>query len=575
MEHEDEELVLEADRTLTEYLRQGQTLENDQRDETLGSLVLPPAENMMLTASSLDHLRGTSESPRVTALAAAAAAVTSSIEPRLAAAVPQFMTKPLRSRVNTLQQILEQRKAEIRALRKEMRSAPHLSAEVAALAGENAALARRAREGAMRVATLRTEGASLAWTANADKVRAESFQRERGSLLEALGKLERAEEKARKAREASERELCVEQIRLRDVSVAHGAELEGLKHQVSCSKSQKAEADRTRAELEKRCAEMKTSAGSLPPQGYSSKASVTDASNSSKTLAELTQARQRSAELHYEHAAFASRLSVSRLRAPETNSKALAIAKELVDASLATSWLRTQVASTSEASLNDELSRLITYNKQLSKRLGDAKQHVPTIAPSGCQNTPAIPLSFDGTTGGTSENGNAATFENQALRASWQIEVKKQREVRRKVDEFRKLERAALQQLVQLGEAIRPWRETMLRVHMLNEGDGEGSRIGINTSETSAATASLPALPTTALLACVGSSGGSTPHSSDSSPEAIAKAMCACVEALAVSFSNRLAVCTAASPTADFRARRENRRGGLRSARGGDERVFV
>ena len=46
-------------------------------------------------------------------------------------------TRPLRARVQALQHVLNRRAAEIRALRAEVKYAPHGSAEVTALAAEN------------------------------------------------------------------------------------------------------------------------------------------------------------------------------------------------------------------------------------------------------------------------------------------------------------------------------------------------------------------------------------------------------------------------------------------------------
>lgn len=87
---------------------------------------------------------------------------------------------------------------------------PPASPELAALASEGGTLEQRTREGAALVAKLRTETASLEWSASAAEQQKNRLQHERRTLLQRLGDLEASEKALRQVAQDTEEQLQAE-----------------------------------------------------------------------------------------------------------------------------------------------------------------------------------------------------------------------------------------------------------------------------------------------------------------------------------------------------------------------------
>jgi len=471
----------------------------------------------------------------------------------------------LAPQVLELADLAERHGAEIRDLRREFWSKCVAAPDLAALAGENQALAQRACQAAERVAVYRTDSTMLAKALDTDRRWSEELRAERRGLLEKIGGLERSESEAQIAHEAAESEVEVERYRFKERAIGQESKLEALSDRAEAAERRWAAAEAAAARLDAREVEVETHAAA------ESRAAILDAErrwHSAEELeaklceeesrraaadcaggvggaggaaarrarlnAEAEEARSRVSEVRAAESMLVARLAQSQKRGEETERKAMDVARELVDSSQSIAWLRAELEA--QHSMRGEL-------EEAQRRCGWLRQRLQTTQVQ-CEDLDAGRVGQGN--GNAGQPGPTAAEEqleqlhagrtraaNEALRAAWEAEARDHRVAREKLEALRKCMQPVQQHLVRLAEAARHWRHGLLRTRrpppdclgpLALAGDGDRGGGAIAALEDA-----LPQPPAELAL-----------DDEERVPDA-ARALCVCVEALAGESARQLA----------------------------------
>lgn len=382
---------------------------------------------------------------------------------------------PLLLRVCELADAVDWRASELKELHEVLYRAPAASPELAALASENGALVRQARESTTKVSTLRTELASAAWVLDTNKQRAFELKTERRRLLERLGSLERSDAAAQQAASTYEAEMAQERSQAEGRTIGQEAAVAQLTHKAESAEKRWQSSEALAAKLCLATVEAESMAAE------SSRASAADAQkhlresqdielrlsqeealllkaqaaeaqmeNSPDRLCsqQMAMAREHIAELLSAEQVLQERLETAQCAGDNMEEQALGVARELVDASHAISWLQAEVESL--RALRSQISELQQDNRSLQQRLLMA-------ADTG---------SFEA---GRDQDASASSPEratdvqsvNKALHAAWEAEAQEHRVLQRRHQQLQATMQPLRQQLTRIAGVVQRWRREL------------------------------------------------------------------------------------------------------------------
>eukprot|EP00931_Biecheleriopsis_adriatica_P056682 TRINITY_DN33599_c0_g1_i2.p1 TRINITY_DN33599_c0_g1~~TRINITY_DN33599_c0_g1_i2.p1 ORF type:complete len:759 (+),score=178.68 TRINITY_DN33599_c0_g1_i2:101-2377(+) len=406
----------------------------------------------------------------------------------------------LLSKLCELGDTVENQRFELESLRNALQMSPPASPELAALASEGGVLERRTRGAVTSVASLRTEVASLAWSLDNSRQSIRSLQGERQQLLARLGELERSEASLRHASQMASETLAAERRQAEERAFGQESTLGALAARASEAElrrqSAEAAASRSRtAAIEAEAAVASSSRASAADAQRSTRQvkdlqerlvqeaetlecpgcgnsyledslfcrhcgqKREDASSLSPVERELQAQQAHCAELRRAQQLLAARLESSLRCGEETESKALDVARELVDSSQAIAWLRSEVAHQRE--LQSELEEVERHNAWLQQCACNEEAEVELLArrASGEDVTPPVLDEL------RSLQATQARSVNEALQAAWEGEARDHRLAQRRL---KSLEVSCLgparQQLLRMAELGQSWRRDLLHL---------------------------------------------------------------------------------------------------------------
>ena len=396
-------------------------------------------------------------------------------------------------RICELADHVEIQRVELLQLRDRLHGLP--SPQLAALASEGGTLEQRTRQGAATLSALRTDIASFEWSLEKGNAEARQLEKERRSLLQRLGELEASEKKLKQTAEEAEEQLTSERHLAEERALGHESALNVVAHRALQTEQRSQGAERLLRRLRGAAAEAEAMAMSMQ------RASAAEEERTKKILKDLQARLQRQREqekkvrreqekrekemnemneeemkevetemqIHMDELqselqqcekmrraekTLAAQLHESRRKGAEIETKAMNVARELVDSSQAIAWLQSEVAAKRDG--RAELEEMHQRNVSLRQQLA----------------IPAAPVekATEEMDHEDREDRRKATLVSEALQVAWEGEAREHRQAQQRLH--------ALQ-----TSCLTPARQELLRLAelLLHNSRSDVSR-GINQS---------------------------------------------------------------------------------------------